>query len=203
MNTRIFTSIWFLPICLLSGLAQAQEGVASDPTLRYFALSTPAQYVFGRQLEQRLFNGWDATSSWYGNQAGSDDDGEALAISSFRVDVDRMLLHPGANGQIGLGLGWQKQATDVTGYGAGAMDGPRLSLVGRLQITDALRLYGRTAWLPQLEDDEFGEFEAGLFYDVRPSLSLRAGIRWLNDDDLGNDSVFGQRRFMLGAGMRW
>jgi hypothetical protein len=181
------------------GDARAQDDWEAD----YVALSAPAGYVFGRQLEQRLFYDFDVTSSWYSNHSDTRDPSEDLSTSSFRVDVDRVIAQPGSNGEIGLGLGWQRQIGGRIGLDARDVDGPRISLVGRLQITDAVRLYGRTAWLPHLVDDELGEFEAGLFYDVRPSFSLRAGIRWFNDEDLDSDSIFGQRRFMLGAGMHW
>ncbi len=128
--------------------------------------------------------------------------------SYFNFDVKRRLLGSNEKSNLKLGFGWQELDIDSQLDASG----PRVSLSGQYSLFNSFKIYGATSYFPELEDDILNtdlkayEFEAGLLYKPLPSVSLKAGYRVFELDDLDNSAVEelgSSSGFLLGTDLSW
>ncbi len=128
--------------------------------------------------------------------------------SYFNFDVKRRLLGSNDKSNLKLGLGWQEVDIDSQLDASG----PRVSLSGQYKLFNSFKIYGATSYFPELEDEILNtdltayEIEAGLLYKPLPSVSLKAGYRVFELDDLDNSTVEdlgSSSGFLLGTDLSW
>ena len=121
----------------------------------------------------------------------------------FNFDVKRRFGSKDKS-NLELGLGWQEFNIDQQLQASG----PKVSLSGRYNVTNAIQLYGETAYFPELEEQISDlnasgfEIEAGLLYQPIPSLSLKAGYRKFSldfEDDPITEDLGSSSGFLLGT----
>ena len=128
--------------------------------------------------------------------------------SYINFDVKRRLLGSQGKSNLKLGLGWQELDIDSQLE----VSGPKVSLSGQYKLFRSFQVYGATSYFPELEDEVLNtdlkayELEAGLLYKPLPSVSLKAGYRIFELDDI-NDPVVedlgSTSGFLFGTDLSW
>lgn len=132
-------------------------------------------------LERGLdFHDWGLTGRTYHPELINNGDDEAvIANDSYGLTWRKALLTLPRHGGLSAGLGW----SSVRFEDGDDSDGLQLLLEGRVGLNHAWSLYGRTRWLPELNESAgrrdlaAGAYEAGIMYRPAENLSLRAGVR--------------------------
>ncbi len=128
--------------------------------------------------------------------------------SYLNFDVKRRLLGSQGKSNLKLGLGWQELDIDSQLDASG----PKVSLSGQYKLFSSVQLYGATSYFPELEDEILNtdlkayEIEAGLLYKPLPSISLKAGYRIFELDNLGNsaaEDLGSTSGFLFGTDLSW
>jgi len=134
--------------------------------------------------------------------------GLANDSSYFNFDVKRRLLGSQGKSNLKLGLGWQELDIDSQLDASG----PRVSLTGEYNLFSGFQVYGATSYFPELEDEILDaditayEVEAGLLYKPLPSISLKAGYRIFELDDLSDptlEDLGSTSGFLFGTDLSW
>ena len=150
-------------------------------------------------------NNWGVSASLLQNDS---DDVFGLPQDSEFLNLDVKRRFGGEDkSNLQLGFGWSELNIDEQIEASG----PSLSLSGRLNIIDNFKVYGATAYFPELDDSlndndaTAFELEAGLLYQPVPYISVKAGYRVFELDledpiieDLGSSSGF-----LLGTDLSW
>lgn len=128
--------------------------------------------------------------------------------SYINFDVKRRLFGSQGKSNLKLGLGWQELDIDSQLDASG----PKVSLSGQYKLFRSFQIYGATSYFPELEDDALNtdlkayELEAGLLYKPLPSISLKAGYRIFELDDLSNsnlEDIGSTSGFLFGTDLSW
>ena len=128
--------------------------------------------------------------------------------SYFNFDVKRRLLGSQDKSNLKLGLGWQELDIDSQLDASG----PKVSLSGQYKLFRSFQIYGATSYFPALEDEILNtdlkayEVEAGLLYKPLPSVSLKAGYRIFELDDLSDpvvEDLGSTSGFLFGTDLSW
>lgn len=159
---------------------------------------------------------WNNDWGFSGKLLQNDDDLFGIPDNSayLNIDVKRRFLG-NSNNFLAVGLGWQD--IDIESRDADSrleVSGPKLSLEGQFNLFRSMKLYGQTAWFPEMdstyqEEPASGyEFEAGVMVSPLPALSLKAGFRHFElkydtDTDNSSDSIGSTSGFLLGSDFSW
>jgi len=189
------------------------EIAVSDDTTPSLLLSGGVNLsLFGNDQEDAFFGSSEIWNKNWGISAQllKNDTSSILGLPEdteyFNLDVKRRFGRKDRS-NFELGLGWQE--LDINSQLDAS--GPKFSLSGKLNVLDSFKVYGSTAYFPELEDNLQNnkitgyELEAGLLYSPIPSLSLKAGYKVFNLD-LNEPEIEGlgsTSGFLLGTDLSW
>lgn len=150
--------------------------------------------------------------NWGARLARYDSDLEDTPLdnqSRTQIELRRRLFSASDNNFFALGVGLE----DIDLVNGESSSGLRLSAEGRVAVTPIAYLYGRGAYLPDMDDaGNFknmtgSEFEIGVSFTPLPFVSLKLGYLTLDldydntlTDSSGNTQSDG---FLIGAGLHW
>ena len=201
---------------LLAGQVQADElldpiQLDNKPSLMWLSTDVNVSSFTSSNYDSFLGSGelwannWGVSASLLQNDS---DDVFGLPRDSEYLNLDVKRRFGGLeSSNFQLGLGWRELNIDEQFEASG----PKLSLSGRLNIIHNFKVYGATAYFPELDDELSNsdatayEFEAGLLYQPIPSISFKAGYRIFELDladpiieDIGSSSGF-----LFGTDVSW
>ena len=130
------------------------------------------------RAELWLFKKWGVSAGYFQPSPDGAD------MEYLNLDAKYRVFAPTDNNFIALGVGWQ--TVDFSAGEGGDTAGPRVVAEGRFSVK-IVYFYGRVAYLPKLDDIEFGEgsltdgagqeFEAGIQIKPFPFFQIFAGYR--------------------------